>query len=91
MGLLNNFDREVGHLRRYKMEDLIQKLQKHGFRVMNKSKNESILRNSLFTIEHFGILIRPIKGPLVPLFHKLDDYLTSLFGESDLMILAEKP
>lgn len=91
IGLLRNFDREVGHLRRYKMEDLIHKLQHHGFRILNQSNNESVLRNSLFTIKHLGILIRPIKGPLVPLFHKFDDYLTTLFGESDLMVLAEKP
>lgn len=91
LGMLRKFDLEVGHLRRYKMDDLLFKLRKSGFRIVSERKNESILRNSLFTFKKLGILIKPIKGPLVPIFHWIDDLLTVMFGESDLMVIAEKP
>lgn len=90
LGFLRKFDLEVGHLRRYSLESLIVKIESAGFEVKNASKVEGILRNSLFTLPYIGNFIRFIKGPLIPLFHTVDLISANIFGESDLIIIAEK-
>jgi ubiquinone biosynthesis O-methyltransferase len=90
LGLLKKFDEEVGHLRRYTKEMLMAKLHKNGFEVLEIYGTESILRNALFTLPHIGILIKLLKGPLVPLFHALDTVLVWLGGESNWHVIAQK-
>lgn len=90
LGLLRRFDTEVGHLRRYELNDLVNLISRKGFTVEKSYKVEGILRNSLFTLPLLGNLIRLIKGPLIPLFHKLDIISAKIFGESDLIIVARK-
>lgn len=90
LGLLDNFDKEVGHLRRYSIDSISNLLEESGFTIVSAWKTESIIRNVLFTYKAFGILIRFIRGPLIPLFHALDNKLAKLLGESDILILARK-
>lgn len=90
MGLLDNFDREVGHLRRYTDRRLIKLLKAGGFEIVVSKKVEGIVRNSLFTVRHLGVLLKFIKGPLIPLFHKIDTISAGILGESDIIVLARK-
>lgn len=88
LGFLKTFDREVGHLRRYDEVALKKLLEENGFQVIKLVKTEGLLRNLLFTVKPFGLLLKVIKGPLVPFFHAIDNIAVKLFGESDLIVLA---
>lgn len=90
LGFLKEFDRRVGHLRRYKQQDLEELIIANQFEVLLKDRNESFLRNALFTIPPLGYLIKFIRGPLVPIFHCFDHYLVKLFGESNLIFICRK-
>lgn len=90
LGFLKKFDTEVGHLRRYQMETLIKLIETSGFTVLHTRRVESIFRNSFFTFQPLGFFLKFVKGPLVIIFHQVDRFFTSLFGESDLIILAQK-
>ena len=90
LGLLYDFDRKVGHLRRYKPLEIINKLEENGFTVERLIKTEGVLRNSLFTINGLGILIKFIKGPIVNIVSLIDNITLKIFGESDLIIIAKK-
>ena len=90
LGLLKDFDQRVGHLRRYTLHGLVTLIEQSGFEIREKAKAESVLRNALYTFPPLGYLIKIIRGPLVSLFHVFDQLFTTLFGESDLVIIAEK-
>lgn len=88
-GFYKQFDKEVGHLRRYKAKELVELVESKGFEVFAVNETEGILRNILFTTK-LGFVIKFIKGPLVPLFHLFDRFAVKLFGPTDIMILASK-
>lgn len=88
-GFYQQFDAEVGHLRRYTAKGLARLLKKNGFRVLLLRQVEGPLRNLLFTTR-LGFLIRFIRGPLIPVFHWLDMLTVKLFGASDLQVVAVK-
>lgn len=90
LGYLKQFDRRVGHLRRYEMKGLVELIDNVGFHIETTAKTESILRNALYTFPMLGYLIKGIRGPLVPLFHLFDRLFVTLFGESDLVVIAKK-
>lgn len=91
LGLLTKFDQDVGHLRRYDFHELKKKLEKYNFEIVFCEKNESILRNSLYTFPLLGNLIRLFKIPfIVVLFHKIDAVLVNLWGESNMAFIARK-
>lgn len=90
MGLLNEFDKRVGHLRRYSEKELLRRIKLSGLRVVNLYKREGILRNSLFNINGLGWIIKFIRGPMVDIVSLLDMFTVSLFGESDLQVVARK-
>lgn len=90
LGYAKKFDREVGHLRRYTVEELKAKLKRNGFLVKSVYKKESILRNFLFLNPIVGKFIRFIKFFLVNIFTDLDNLLVKIFGESQLIIIALK-
>ncbi len=89
IGYYRNFDQEVGHLRRYSVSEICQLLEQNGLKVKHKETVEGPLRSLLFTSK-LGILIKVIKGPLIPLFHRLDEIFGNIFGNSDIVILAQK-
>ncbi len=90
LGYARNFDKRVGHLRRYTLEELQGKLEDAGFKILERYKKEGILRNFLFLNPVAGKLIRFIRGPLTCLVTFLDNISAKLFGESDLILVAEK-
>lgn len=89
LGFYKKFDEEVGHLRRYRQEKLTKLLKRAGFKVNQVRQVEGPLRNILFTTQ-LGILIKGIKGPLIPIFHWIDQLTGSWFGFSDIQVIARK-
>lgn len=90
VGFYTRFDQEVGHLRRYTPDTIRYTLTSVGFQVVSIHQVEGPLRNLLFTTK-LGVLIRFIRGPLIPAFHWLDQLSGRLFGFSDLQVVAQKP
>ena len=90
LGLAKKFDKEVGHLRRYTVEELKEKLKRNGFKVKNIYKKESILRNFLFLNPFAGKFIRFIRFFIVDVFTSVDNTLVNVFGESQIIIVAKK-
>jgi len=89
LGYYKAFDAQVGHLRRYTMKSLPTSLAKADLSPILLRGVEGPLRNILFTSK-LGILIRFIKGPLIPLFHVVDMLTARMFGAADLQVVAEK-
>lgn len=88
-GFYQDFDRRVGHLRRYTPTSITKLLRAHHFQVKKLNLVEGPLRNILFTTP-WGILIKIIRGPLVPLFHVLDRWSARQWGAADIQIIAQK-
>ena len=89
VGYFAGFDARVGHLRRYTEESLTALLHQHGFRVIKIRSVEGLPRMLLFTTR-LGLLIKLIRGPLIPAFHWIDAVNTYLFGAHDIQVIAVK-
>lgn len=89
VGFYKSFDKEVGHLRRYTKESIQELLDRNNFSVLHFREVEGPLRNLLFTTK-LGFLIKFIRGPLIPLFHKIDWISIKLFGASDILVVARR-
>lgn len=89
IGLLNEFDKDVGHLRRYTFNSIDEVLNKNGFEIIERQKADGLLRMILFTTK-LGFIIKFIKGPLVPIFHFFDKLTIYIFGEFDIQVIARK-
>jgi len=89
LGLYNKFDREVGHLRRYSKKELEKLLHENGFKIEYFSQTESLLRSLLF-VTRLGFLIKFIRGPFIPIFHKLDELVGIFLGFTDNQVIARK-
>jgi 2-polyprenyl-3-methyl-5-hydroxy-6-metoxy-1,4-benzoquinol methylase len=90
LGKLSEFDKEVGHLRRYLISDLRSILTKEKLKIVKVRKTEGLARNLLYTNNKINFIIKFIKGPLVNLFHLMDKVSVILFGESQIIIVAKK-
>ena len=90
LGMSNGFDRRVGHLRRYDSVKLVKQIESIGYRIISLKKEEGILRNSLFMFSFLGWIVKFLKGPLSDIVTIVDDILVRLFGESNIIILAQK-
>lgn len=90
LGLLNGFDRKVGHLRRYDIDELTNNIRLKRFKIICVTRVEGILRNFLFTNDEVGKLIRFIRGPLSSLFTFIDKLTIPVFGYSNIQIVAKK-
>ena len=91
MRLLEKFDKEVGHIRRYNPDELRNEIKNLGFKIIFLQKKEGILRNSLFTIRKLNWIVKFLKGPLSDLTTIIDEILVKMFGESNIHILSQKP
>src|SRR3989344_5425078 len=60
-GLTKEFDKKVGHLRRYNIKELQQMVTKAGFKIIDSRITEGPLRNFLFINPIAGNFIRFIK------------------------------
>jgi len=90
MGLLNGFDKSVGHLRRYSVEELSNLVIKSNFEVIEVVKVEGLLRNLLFTHGRLGIIVRFLKGPIKELFNILDKITIRIFGASNVYLVCRR-
>jgi len=90
LGLTKEFDKRVGHLRRYTAIDLVKKVKRNKLKVIQLIKTEGIIRNFLFVIPILGNLVRFIRGPLSDFVTFVDDLTVPLFGESDIFVIAQK-
>ena len=92
LNLLNEFDKRVGHKRRYSTEILQKLIDEAGLDLITIYKNEGIIRNSLFNISIFGLALKIIqKVNMLGRFVLYMDSLTiSIFGESDYYLVAIK-
>jgi 2-polyprenyl-3-methyl-5-hydroxy-6-metoxy-1,4-benzoquinol methylase len=89
-GTLQEFDKEVGHLRRYSKHSITLMLKNAGFSIVETKETEGLLRNFLFTNNTFGFLLKFARWPLVFLFNFFDQLLLRLFGASDIYVVARK-
>ncbi len=90
LGLAKKFDKEVGHLRRYTVDELKNKLKKNKFTIKKIYMKESVLRNFLFLNPVAGKFIRFIKFFLVQVVTGIDDSLVKISGESQIIIVSKK-
>ena len=91
IGYAKAFDRKVGHLRRYNSIQLIELFKEIGYEIVTIKKTEGILRNFLYLNNYAGKLIRFIKFPFSVVIEFIDNIFLTLFGESDIIIVARKP
>jgi SAM-dependent methyltransferase len=91
LGLLNKFDKEVGHLRRYQMSEIKSLLNETGFVVVEEFKTEGILRNVLFTNNIFGLIVKFTRFNIINnIISYIDNLTVSIFGESQLILICKK-
>lgn len=90
LGLTKNFDKRVGHLRRYSLEELEIKLQNNHLKILETHKIEGVIRNFLFINPIAGKFLRIIKGFLSDWVTWIDTISLNLFGESNYIIIAKK-
>lgn len=91
LGLANKFDREVGHLRRYFLEELVKKCKKANFKILETRKTEGVLRNFLFINPVAGKTVRFIKFFISDVVTFFDNISLKLFGESQIFVIVQKP
>lgn len=90
-GLLDRFDSEVGHLRRYSESNFIRMIENNKFKVVTLTKNQGILRDYLFTFTTNSKLVA-----LANKFKLFSDLLTFFdkqiffLGVSNMVVLAKK-
>jgi 2-polyprenyl-3-methyl-5-hydroxy-6-metoxy-1,4-benzoquinol methylase len=90
IGLLNNFDNTVGHLRRYSVDEIVSLLKNNKFQIEKIVKSEGVLRNILFTQTGFGWLVKILKYPISSVFTAIDNLFGKLFGYSNVIIVCRK-
>lgn len=90
MGLLNKFDKEVGHLRRYSNKGLESLVKANGFTIVSIGMHEGILRNFLFTNPKAGKLLRFVKWRISDFVAGIDYVTIPLFGASNIHLVARK-
>lgn len=90
LGLTKKFDKRVGHLRRYKMEELKNMLKKYGYLISESKITEGPLRNFLFINPVAGKFIRFFKFFISDLVTYVDNLSKGVFGGSDIIVVAKK-
>lgn len=90
LGITKKFDEEVGHLRRYSLEEIQEIVRKSGFKIIETEKTEGILRNFLFINPLAGKLIRFIKYFISDIVTLADNSTIPIFGYSNIIIVAKK-
>ncbi|KKQ96256.1 MAG: hypothetical protein A3G66_04115 [Candidatus Levybacteria bacterium RIFCSPLOWO2_12_FULL_39_17] len=90
LNLTKKFDKEVGHLRRYSIEELSRLINKSGFRILEVKKSEGVLRNFLFINPVAGKFVRFIKFFLSDVVTFVDNLTIPIFGESNYIVVAKK-
>ncbi len=90
-GLLDNFDDEVGHLRRYNESDFIRMIENNKFKTVVLTRNQGILRDYLFTSTTMSKIVALANN--FKLFSNLLTFLDEklfFLGVSNMVVLAKK-
>ena len=91
LGMLDKFDKKVGHLRRYSTKSIRSLFKDSDLEILDVVRQEGILRNFLFTNYVGGILLKIVKRwPFSIVITFFDDLATKMFGESDIYLVARK-
>jgi len=90
LGLLHNFDERVGHLRRYSVNDIYLLLRENGLKVVYTGKFEGAFRNLFFVTPWLGHLIKFYQGFASDIISYLDKISLSIFGASQVIVVAKK-
>lgn len=91
IGLLKKFDKEVGHLRRYSLEQFRKLFEQSGLEVLEVKEVEGIFRNFLFTNSFGRFLLKVLKRPpLSELVTFIDNLTVWIIGGSDIYLVARK-
>jgi 2-polyprenyl-3-methyl-5-hydroxy-6-metoxy-1,4-benzoquinol methylase len=90
MGMLDEFDKEVGHLRRYTKDELISLVKNNGYKIVSVTVHEGILRNFLFTHPVAGKFLRLVRWPFSGIISGIDYLTIPLFGASSIHLIAKK-
>lgn len=91
LGMLEKFDKEVGHIRRYTESEFVSLFESSGFSVLEKIKTEGIIRNFFFTNSFGGFMLRFLKRwPFSKLISFLDDMTIPILGESNIYLVLKK-
>lgn len=89
IGLAQNFDKRVGHIRRYSRQQVSDLVKKSGFTIEEVKLTEGILRNFFF-LTKFGWFIKFFRGIISDIVTIIDTLLIQPFGESQIFIVARK-
>lgn len=89
-GLTKNFDKRVGHMKRYSTTELSKLIEKNGFKISSTYHTEGIIRNFLFVNPFAGKLVRFVKFFISDFVTFIDNLTIPLFGSSDIIIVARK-
>jgi len=93
LGFMKKFDKKVGHLRRYDVSQLLDLFKKNNFEILEVKGTEGIFRNFLF-YNWLGAL--PLRfanrfAIISDIFTFFDNITLRLFGESQIIVVAQKP
>ncbi|MBL7036531.1 class I SAM-dependent methyltransferase [Candidatus Microgenomates bacterium] len=92
LGLMGGFDKKVGHLRRYSVEEVVDLLENNGFKIKKTFLVEGMFRNFLFThrIGNFFVRVANRFSFVSDIYTAIDVWLGKLLGFSDVYIIAKK-
>lgn len=90
LGLLDQFDKDVGHLRRYSRVDLIALVEENGFKFIDSKLTEGVFRNYLYTNKYAGFILKFMRGYISDIAMMIDNFFVYFFGESQIYIVAQK-
>ncbi len=90
IGYAKDFDKRVGHLRRYTVEGLSKMIEDSGFKILESEKTEGIIRNFLFLSPTAGKLVRFVNRFGSGIVTAIDNLTIPIFGESNIIIVAKK-
>jgi len=89
LGLTKEFDKKVGHLRRYDSKELQKITSDSGLKIIESRITEGPIRNFLFINPVAGKLVRFIKFFISDIVTFVDDASAKIFGGSDIIVVAK--
>lgn len=91
IGFTKQFDKKVGHLRRYEINDLKKIITRDGLIILKEGRTEGIFRNFLFISSKANKFVRFLKFFISDAATWMDNLTLGLFGESNIFLVAQKP
>ena len=90
LGILNRHEKKSGHLRRYDRSTFKSLFSKAGFKVIEISSTQGILREFLFVSKIGGYALHVVnKAPFSTIFTYIDNILIPIFGETGIIIVLK--